>query len=76
MSEGCLGKGGGCLWVFEWYSWKYMVMGFVWGVSGPDNLGPPSLQYGTITLLWHTPERHNFFDHTKTSKYPNVRIKG
>ena len=24
---------GGCIWVFEWYSWKYMVMGCVWGVS-------------------------------------------
>ena len=35
---GMSGGGGGCLWVFEWYSWKYMVMGCVWGVSGSSVL--------------------------------------
>ena len=37
-------------------------------------LASQSLQYGAITLYWHSPERHILFssDHTETSKYQNV----
>ena len=33
-----------------------------------------SLQYGAVTLFWHSPEKAHFFsfDHTETSKYQNV----
>ena len=37
-------------------------------------LGSQSLQYGAVTLFWHSPERTIFFssDHAETSKYQNV----
>ena len=39
-------------------------------------LGSQSLQYGAVTLFWHSPERPIFFssDHTETSKYQNVHM--
>ena len=48
-------------------------MGGVWGyLSGIHGnlrrldvfggyLGSPSLQYGAVTIFWHSPERHDFF---------------
>ena len=37
-------------------------------------LASQSLQYGAVTLFWHSPEKAHFFsfDHTETSKYQNV----
>ena len=34
MSWGVWGMSRGCLWVFEWHSWKSEVLRCVWGVSG------------------------------------------
>ena len=65
----CLGgvwrMSGGCLGVSGWKSWKSEVLGFV-GVY----LGSQSLQYGAKTLIWSSPERHDFCssDHIETSK--------
>ena len=60
------------------------VYGYLSGIHGNlrcsdvfwGYLGSPSLQYGAVTLLWHSPERNNFFspDHNETSKYQNVYI--
>ena len=63
----CLGgvwrMSGGCLGVSGWKSWKSEVLGFV-GVY----LGSQSLQYGAKTLIWSSPERHDFCSsgHTET----------
>ena len=66
---GCLGVAGGCL---------VGVWGYLSGIPGhrrcSDVLGgylaSQSLQYGAVTLFWHSPERPIFFssDHTETSK--------
>ena len=53
VSDGCLGGVYGYLSGIHGNIWWWDMFG--------GYLGPPSLQYGTITLLWHTPERHNFF---------------
>ena len=62
---------GGCLGVSDWYSWKSEALGCVWGY-----LASQSLQYGAVTLFWHSLERPIFFssDHTETSKYQNVHM--
>ena len=36
-------------------------------------LGSPSLQYGAVTLLWHSPERHNFF-HLTILRHQNIKM--
>ena len=65
------GGGGVSLWVFEWYSWKYMVMGCVWGVSGSSVL----TVWNYNTTMAQTWKAQLFlFDHSETSKYQNVCI--
>ena len=36
-------------------------------------LGSPSLPYGAVTLLWHSPERHNFF-HLTIMRHQNIKM--
>ena len=36
-------------------------------------LGSPSLHYGAVTLLWHSPERHNFF-HLTIMRHQNIKM--
>ena len=36
-------------------------------------LGSPSLQYGAVTLLWHSPEKHNFF-HLTILTHQNIQM--
>ena len=71
MSRGVWGISGGYLGVSEWYSWKLEAIRCVWGL-----LGSHSLQYGAVTLYWHSSERQDFYspDHTDTSTYQNVYI--
>ena len=67
---GVWGVSGGCRKVSECYFWKLEAHRCV--------LGSQPLQYGAITLFWHSLERHDFFspDHSETSKYQNVSIWG
>ena len=65
MSEGCLGG----------------VYGYLSDIHGNlrcsnvfgGYLGSPSLQYGAVTLLWHSPERHNFF-HLTIMRHQNIKM--
>ena len=61
---------GGCLRVSECYFWKSEALRCV--------LGSQPLQYGAITLFWHSPERHDFFHLTiarlKISKCLYMRL--
>ena len=36
-------------------------------------LGSPSLHYGAVTLLWYSPERHNFF-HLTIMRHQNIKM--
>ena len=36
-------------------------------------LGSPSLQYGAVTLLWHSPEKHNFF-YLTILRHQNIKM--
>ena len=63
--EGCLGG----------------VWGYLSGIHGHKRcsdvfggyLGSPSLHYGAVTLLWHSPERHNFF-HLTIMRHQNIKM--
>ena len=37
------------------------------------HLGSPSLQDGAVTLLWHSPEKHNFF-HLTILRHQNIKM--
>ena len=72
MSRGCLGDVLGCLrgvWgclrVSECYFWKSEALRCV--------LGSQPLQYGAITLFWHSPERHDFF-HLTIVRPQNIKM--
>ena len=72
ISLGCLGGDPRCI-------WGYLSGNFgngrrsdvFWGY-----LASQSLQYGAVTLFWHSLERTIFFssDHAETSKYQNVHM--
>ena len=69
MSWGVWGMSRGCLWVFEWHSWKSEVLRCVWGVSGFSVLAVCSCST-TLAQPW---KAHICSpDHTETSKYQNV----
>ena len=60
------------------------VWGYLSGIHGHRRrsdafggyLASQSLQYGAVTLFWHSLEKPIFFssDHTETSKYQNVHM--
>ena len=62
MSWGVWGMSEGCLWVFEWYSWKSEMLECVWGVSGSSILAVWSCNT-TLAQPW----KAQFFspDHTE-----------
>ena len=72
----CLGDvwgiSGGCMWVFQWYSWKSEMFGCDFGVSGFSILAVWSCN-ATLAQPW----KAQLFlpDHTETSKYQNVYIR-
>ena len=65
MSWGCLGG----------------VLGYLSGIHGNlrrsdvfgGYLGSPSLQYGAVTLFWHSPERRDFF-HLTIPRHKNIKM--
>ena len=69
MSRGCLGVSGGvsggCQRVSECYFWKLEAL--------RCGLGSQPLQYGAITLFWHSPERHDFF-HLTIVRPQNIKM--
>ena len=70
---------GGCLGDVWWVSGGYLS-GIHGHRRGSDAFGgylaSQSLQYGAVTLFWHSLEKPIFFssDHTETSKYQNVHM--
>ena len=73
---------------WEWTEWKGMPVdlhrrrfGLVFSLRNFKNifrqvgvsLGPQSLQYGVVTLLWHRPERQNLFNLT-ILKHQNIKM--
>ena len=65
MSEGCLGGVYGYLSGIH----RNLRCSDVFG----GYLGSPSLQYGAVTLLWHSPERHKFF-HLTIKRHQNIKM--
>ena len=65
MSEGCLGD----IWGYMSDIHRHQRCSDVFG----GYLGSPSLHYGAVTLLWHSPERHNFF-HLTIMRHQNIKM--
>ena len=65
MSRGCLGVSEGCRRVSECYFRKLEAL--------RCGLGSQPLQYGAITLFWHSPERHDFF-HLTIVRHQNIKM--
>ena len=66
-----------------WVLWRCLggVLGYLSGIHGNlrrwdvfgGYLGSPSLQYGAVTLFWHSPDRHDFF-HLTIPRHKNIKM--